>query len=137
MACSGLGIIAALLVEISAALSSFSDSFELVSCSKVAAESVALGFVSATLGALILELTGVVWVVVSAAVSSAVSDSGVFWQALSRDRPNRVIEIALKDGFDFTKVKISVFIIDSYPLIKVWASFYFNFNKSLLVALSW
>ena len=40
-------------------------------------------------------------------------------------------------GFDFTKVKISVFIIDSYPLIKVWASFYFNFNKSLLVALSW
>src|SRR5690606_21618748 len=111
MACSGLGIIAVLLVEISAALSSFSDSFELVSCSKVAAESVALGFVSATLGALILELTGVVWVVVSAAaVSSAVSDSGVFWQALSRDRPNRVIEIALKDGFDFTKVKISVFI---------------------------
>src|SRR5699024_9779041 len=119
MACSGLGIIAALLVEISAALSSFSDSFKLVSCSKVAAESVALGFVSATLGALILELTGVVWVVVSAAVSSTVSGSGVFWQALSRDRLNRVIEIALKYGFDFTKVKISVFIIDSYPFIIV------------------
>src|SRR5699024_12884802 len=99
MACSGLGIIAALLVEISAALSSFSNSFELVSCSKVAAESVALGFVSATLGALILELIGVVWVVVSAAISSAVSDSGVFWQAFSSDRLKNAIEIALKEGF--------------------------------------
>src|SRR5699024_11737732 len=103
MAFSGLGIIAVLFFEVSAALSSFSVSFKLVSCSKVAAESVALGFVSATFGALILELTGVVWVVASA-VSLTVSGSGVFWQAFSSDRLKNAIEIALKEGFDFTKV---------------------------------
>src|SRR5690606_21411995 len=117
MACSGLGIIAALFVEVSAALSSFSDSFKLVSCSKVSAGLAV--FSSAILGALILELTGVVWVIVSAAVSSAVSGSGVFWQAFSSDRLKNAIEIALKEGFDVTKVKISVFIIDSYPFIIV------------------
>lgn len=95
MACSGLGIIAALLVEISAALSSFSDSFELVSCSKVAAESVALGFVSATLGALILELTvSFGWLYQQQSLRRF--QIWRLWQALSRDRPNRVIEIALK-----------------------------------------
>src|SRR5690606_25582911 len=98
-------------------LSSFSNSVKLVSCSELR-----LGlaeFSSATFGALILELTGVVWVVASAAVSLTVSGSGVFWQAFSSDRLKNAIEIALKDGFDFAKVKISVFIIGRYPFIMV------------------
>src|SRR5690606_348835 len=117
MACSGLGAIAALFAEVSAAPSSFSNSVKLVSCSKLR-----LGLAvssSATLGALILELTGVVWVVASAAVSLTVSGSGVFWQAFSSDRLKNATESALSDDFDFAKVKISVFIIDSYPFIMV------------------